>query len=121
MSTMQSGVIDLASCCRELIPIIDMVDEVGAAVGLTQSENSKMHVCIHEDNTGALVLAQTLPPQFTPASKHYKVKTHWFMERCIDLGIVIHEILTIEQLGYICTKCLPVATFQYFSKKLMGW
>ena len=109
---MQSGVIDLADCFRELIPIIDMVDEVGAAIGLTQSGNSKMHVCIHEDNSGALVLAQTLPPQFTPASKHYAVKTHWFRERCIDLGIVIKEISTKEQLGDICTKCLPVATFQ---------
>ena len=61
-----------------------MVGEVGAAIGLTQSVNSKMHVCIHEDNSGALVLAQKLPPQFTPASKHYAVKTHWFRERCIE-------------------------------------
>ena len=67
-----------------------MVDEVGAGIGLTQSENSMMHVCIHEYNSGALVLDQTLPPQFTKVSKHYAVKTHWFRERCIDLGIVIN-------------------------------
>ena len=77
-STMQAAVIALAACCRELMPIIDMVDEVGTTFGLTQSEKTKMHVCIHEDNTSALVLAQTLPPQFTPASKYYAVKTHWF-------------------------------------------
>ena len=28
-----------------------------------------MNVSIHEDNSGALVLAKTLPPQFTPQSK----------------------------------------------------
>ena len=75
---MQAEIIVLAACCRELMPIINMVHVVGTAVGLTHSENTKMHVTIHEDNAGALVLAQILPPPFTPASKHYAVKTHWF-------------------------------------------
>ena len=101
--------------------IINMVHVVGTAVGLTQSENKKMHVTIHEDNAGALVLAQTLPPQYTPASKHYAVKTHWFCEKYIERNIILQKISTIEQLGNICTKCLPVATFQYSRKKLMGW
>ena len=43
-STMQAEVIALADCCGELTSIIDMVQEVGTAVGLTQSESSKMHV-----------------------------------------------------------------------------
>ena len=46
--TMQSEVIALANCCRELISIISMVDEVVATIGLIQSEKSKMHVCIHK-------------------------------------------------------------------------
>ena len=111
----------LAGCCRELMPIIDMVDEVGTAVGLTQSEKTKMHVCIHEDNAGALVLDQILPPQFTLASKHYAVKTHWFCEKCLERSVVIQKISNTEQLGNICTKFLPVATFEYLRKKLMGW
>ena len=75
-STIQSEVIALEACCRELISIVFMVDEVGTAMSLIQSENSKMHVCIHEDNAGALVLAQIIPPQVTPRSKHYAAKTH---------------------------------------------
>ena len=110
-STIQSEVIALEACCRELIPIISMVYEVGTAIGLIKSQNSKIHVCTHEDNVGALVLAQTITPQFNPASKHYAVKTHWFREQLIDLGIFIQEILMTEQLGDICTKFLPVATF----------
>ena len=78
-----------------------------------------MHMCIHEYNASALVLAQTIPPQFNPASKQYAVKTHWFRDRCIDFEIVIQKILTIEQLGDICTKYLLVSTFQYLRKKLM--
>ena len=120
-STMQAEIIALAACCRELIPIIDLVDEVGTAVGLAQSENPKMHVRIHEDNAGALTLAQTVPPQMTPQSKHYAVKTHWFREKIIELGISIQKISTVEQIGDICTKCLPQATFEYLRKKLMGW
>ena len=121
MSTTQLEVIALAACCRELIPRIAMVDEMVASVGFTQFNNSKMHVCINEDNAGALILAQTLPTQLTPAVKHYVVKTHWLKERCIDLGIVIQKIPTTEQLGDTFTKCLPVATFHYLRNNLMGW
>ena len=80
-----------------------------------------MHVCIHENNAGALVLAQTLPPQFTPASKHYAVKTHWFREKCIERSVVIQKVSTIEQLGGVCTQFVPVVNFQYLRKKIMGW
>ena len=75
-STMQAEVIALAACCRELIPIVAMAKEVGIAVGLSTSESIKMHMYIHEDNTGARVLTQTLPPKFTLASKHYAVKAY---------------------------------------------
>jgi hypothetical protein len=33
---------------------------------------------VHEDNSGALVLADTLSPQFTPCGKYYAIKTIWF-------------------------------------------
>ena len=42
--TMQSEVIDLAAFGQEIITIIVMVDDVGADVGLAQSEKSRMHV-----------------------------------------------------------------------------
>ena len=73
---MQAEVINFSTCCQELMPIINVDDEVGTTVGLTQSETQKANVFIHKDNVGLLVIAQTLPPQFTPASKHYAVKTH---------------------------------------------
>ena len=56
-----------------------MVKLLGPAVGL-DVDNAEMHVSIHEDNAGALVLADTLPPQYTPRSKHYHTKTIWFCE-----------------------------------------
>ena len=50
MSIMKLEVIDLAACCQELIPRTAMVDEMVASVGFTQFKNSKMHLCINEDN-----------------------------------------------------------------------
>ena len=55
-STMQVEVIALAASCRELIPIVVTVKEIGTAVGLFASESTRMHVCIHEDNVGVFVL-----------------------------------------------------------------
>lgn len=98
-----------------------MVGEIGKAVGLTANEATKMHIAIHEDNAGALILAKTVPPQFTPRSKHYAIKTHWFREQIIKRGIELVKIETLEQLGDIATKCIPQAQFEYLRKKLMGW
>jgi hypothetical protein len=76
-STMEAEVVAIAHCARELIPIMQMVEFLGPAVNLPVDITS-MHVCIHEDNAGALILADTLPPQYTPRSKHYHIKTIWF-------------------------------------------
>ncbi len=68
LSTMEAEVNALAACMRELIPFIDMVKELTQSVGL-QAGDMNMNVSIHEDNLDALVLAETLPPQFMPRSK----------------------------------------------------
>jgi hypothetical protein len=79
LSMMEAKIIALSACCRELFPIIDMVCSLAEATNLPIG-NMTMNVSIHEDNLGALVLAKTLPPQFTPQSKYYAIKTIWFCE-----------------------------------------
>ncbi len=93
---------------------------LGTKVGLPVS-GTTMNVSIHEDNAGALVLAETLPPQFTPRSKHYAIKTIWFCEKIVLRGIRHFKIDTVEQLGDMFTKGLPRATFEYLRRKLLGW
>ena len=80
-----------------------------------------MDVSIHEDNAGALILAKTLPLQFTPRSKYYASKTIWFREEINTRGIKLFNIDTVEQLGDIFTKGLPRETFEYLRKNIMGW
>ncbi|KAL7486415.1 hypothetical protein ACHAW6_012023, partial [Cyclotella cf. meneghiniana] len=78
LSTMEAEIIALAHYCQELFPVVDIVAEDGGVVGLETNDLVFMHVSIHKDNAGALVLAETTPPEFTPRSKYYAIKTVWF-------------------------------------------
>ena len=79
LSNMEAEILAISNCARELIPIMQMVEFLGPAAGLPVDCTS-MHVCIHEDNAGALILAANLPPQYTPRSKNNHIKTIWFRE-----------------------------------------
>ncbi len=86
LSTMEAEVIALGACMKELILIMNMVKLLAIAVGIPAGDVN-MRVSVHEDNLGALVLAETLPPQFTPRSKYYATKTIWFHEEINRRGI----------------------------------
>ena len=58
------------------------------------------------------MLAETLPPQFKPPSKHYAIKTIWFQEQIVLRGIKLVKIDTVEQLGDMFTEGLPRAIFE---------
>ena len=77
---------------------MDMVNILGQSVGLTVVY-ATINVPMHEDNAGALMLAETLPPQSTPHSKHYETKTIWFREDIFKRGIKLVNIDTLQQLG----------------------
>jgi hypothetical protein len=66
---MEAKVVALGACMKELIPIMNMVQLLAVAV-VIPAVDVNMRVSVHEDNSGALVLAKTLPPQFTPCSKY---------------------------------------------------
>ena len=75
---MEAEIVALSHSCKELFPIMDMVGSLGPALGIPAGETT-MKVSVHEDNAGALVLAQKLPPEYTPRSKHYHTKTIWVL------------------------------------------
>jgi hypothetical protein len=120
LSTMEAKIIVLSACCRELFPIIDMVRSLGEATNLPIG-NTTMNVSIHEDNSGALVLAKTLPPQLNPQSKYYAIKTIWFREEIFKRDIQLNKIDTAKRLGDIFTKGLTRVVFNYLRKKIKGW
>jgi hypothetical protein len=105
---------------EELIPIMDMVQLLAGAAGIPAGDVN-MRVSVHEDNLGALVLAETLPPQFTPRSKYYATKNIWFCEEINKPGIKLLKIETSEQLGDMFTKGLAKTTFEYLRSKIIVW
>jgi hypothetical protein len=112
LSTQEAKTIALLACCRDLFPIIDMVESVTHQVNLPIGETT-MNLSVHKDNSGALVLAKTLPPQFTPQSKYYAIKRIWFCKEIHKCCVQLLKINTVEQLGDIFTKGLTQVTFEY--------
>ena len=98
-----------------------LVEAIAGSIGLKLDSSPKMHVTIHEDNSGALILANTLPPQFTPRSKHYAIKTIWFREKIVEHGIKVVAIDTKLQRGDIFTKMPPKEVFEFLRKLNQGW
>ncbi len=120
LSTMEAEIVAISHCTCDLIPIMQMVEFLRPAVGLPVDCTS-MHVCIHKDNAGVSILVDTLPPQYTPQSNHYHIKSIWFRELIKKLKIKLVKIETVEQLDDIFTKALPSVQFEYLQKNLMCW
>ena len=85
-------------CCRDFFPIIDIATSLGKSLGMSMG-NTTMNVSVSQYNAGALVLAITFPPQFTPCSKYYAIKTILFCQDIVKRGIKLPKIDTVEKLG----------------------
>jgi hypothetical protein len=122
-STMEAEYVALSSACKDLIPMVAMICSLSSSVGLSDDFIAKIHVRIHEDNVGALALANLEPGRMTPRSKHYALRYHWFRSHVADPAnrISIVKIDSRNQLGDIFTKGLSHVTFAYLRKRLMGW
>ncbi len=119
LSTMEAKIIALAACMREHIPIMDMVQSLADAMGIPAG-NVNMRVSVHEDNMGALVLAKTLPPQFTPRSKYYATKTIWFREEIHKRRIKLLKIdTTLSSLGISSPRAFLSPRLNTFDPKLL--
>lgn len=123
LSTMEAEYVALSTACKDLIPILALVRELCRAVGLPDEFEANLHCKIHEDNAGALTLANLEPQRMTPRSKHYAIKYHWFRDKVHDKSnrITIVKIDTKNQLGDLFTKGLTKVPFVHLRQILMGW
>mmetsp|Transcript_30431 Transcript_30431/g.69423 ORF Transcript_30431/g.69423 Transcript_30431/m.69423 type:complete len:1695 (-) Transcript_30431:406-5490(-) len=121
LSTMEAEYIALSTACRSLLPISDLLQELGGCLGLPVDPSSHLHIEVHEDNAGCLVLGNMEPRRMTPRSKHYAVKYHWFRSQIGPRNIKLTKIDTKDQLGDIFTKGLAQTQFEHLRKQIMGW
>jgi hypothetical protein len=120
-STIEAEYVSLSTSCRDLFPIIDLTKEICSSLSLQLDDVVNMHVRIHEDNVGTLILGKLEPWRMTPRSKHYAVKYHWFCEQIGPCNVELVKIATEDQLGDVFTKGLNKISFKRLQKKLKGW
>ena len=120
-STMMAEYIALSSGMRQLLPTIDLFNEICEKLNITRDKNDTV-VNVFEDNEGALKLASKELPRYTPNSKHFGVKYHWFREKLKDpdYNIDILPIDTKDQLADIFTKGLGKVDYCKKRDHLMG-
>ena len=121
LSTMEAEYVALSTACKDLFPIVDMVQSLSSAVGLSCESVAQLHIKIHEDNVGALTLAGLEPRRMTPRSKHCAIKYHWFWEHVSTRRIQLVKVDTQNQFGDLFTKGLPFPAFSHLRSMLMGW
>jgi hypothetical protein len=80
---MEAEYVALSMSCQDLFPIIDVTKELCSIFNLDMQASADLHIKIHKDNVGALMLGKLEPWQMTPCSKHYAIKYHWF---CKHIG-----------------------------------
>jgi hypothetical protein len=74
--------------------MIDLTKEICSYLSLQLDNVVNMHVKVHKDNVGTLILGKLEPGQMTPGSKHYAVKNHWFHEQIGPRGVDLVKLAT---------------------------
>jgi hypothetical protein len=97
-----------------------MVQSLAVAEG-RQTGVVNIKVSVNEDNLGALVLAETLPLQFTPRSKYYATKTIWFSEEITNGESSFLRLILLNSLGIFSPMvCVSPRLSTFDPKSLVG-
>jgi len=63
LSTMEAEYYSMSMAMKQLIPLLDLIQEVYPAVGLADPKEKRLHTTVYEDNSAALQLAQMELPR----------------------------------------------------------
>jgi hypothetical protein len=111
----------LSMAMRDLLPLRELLIALSPSVTLNGRHPTTFRTSVHEDNSGALSLANLEPGRGTPRSKHYAVKLHWFRSKLGSHPIQVVQISTDLQRADILTKGLTRLKFRAIRKQLCGW
>jgi hypothetical protein len=120
-STMESEYTALSMALRAAIPLIAVTKSVTAGLAYTRDRILTFKATVHEDNQGALILANLEPGRHTPRSKFYALRLHWFRSWLKPNEIEIIFISTKLQKADYLTKPLQSMPFAINRKLSMGW
>lgn len=124
LSTVAAEYVAFSMAMRDLLPMRELLQEIGSALGQEVKTLSEMRSTVFEDNTGCLSLVNT--PRMSTRNKWLSLKYHWFRSKIgvhngVHQGIDARYICSASQLADGFTKSLPEAQFITLRKLLMGW
>ena len=113
----------LSMAMKDLLPLRRIFETVGEALGIDNEIITSFKTTVWEDNMGALHLAKLSPGQYTPRSKHYAVKYHWFRSHLSDTTnrTSVEHIDSHSQKADVLTKSLTKTTFESIRELLCVW
>lgn len=120
-STMEAEYTALSTAMRELLPFKNLVTAKAKVIGFDETELTRIQTVVHEDNAGALTLANMEAGRITPRSKFYAIKLHWFRSKLKPNNMVVVKVETTKQKADILTKGLRKIKFKENRLLLCGW
>jgi hypothetical protein len=111
-STTEAEYNALSDSMREVLPLQELLQVIATTVGYQAALATNFQTTVHEDNAACLKLANLSPGQFTPRTKFYAVKMHWFRSHLSDRC----KVVKIDM-----TKSLSADKFEAIRKLLCGW
>ena len=120
-STMEAEYSALSMALRAAIPLLEVVRYVVNGFAAAKHFVTRFKTTVHEDNQGALCLAQMEPGRNTPRSKFYAIKMHWFRSWLKPNEIVLEYIESKNQKADILTKSLGTVAFEDNRFLSCGW
>jgi hypothetical protein len=120
-STMEAEYSALSMALRATIPLLEVVRYVVNGFADTKNVVTRFKTTVHEDNMGALRLAQMEPGRNTPRSKFYAIKLHWFRSWLKPKEIELEYIESKSQKADILTKSLGTVDFEANRRLSCGW
>ena len=119
LSITDAEYISLSQSLREIIPVINLLNELKEINFAPVSIVPAVYCKAFEDNSGTLELAKT--PRLRPRTKHINIVYHHFREHVRKRIIQLFPVSTTDQLADIFTKPLSVLLCIKFRKEIMGW
>ena len=121
-STMESEYTALSMALRAFIPLQAVIRSVVKGLHYERRESVTFNATVHEDNQGALILANLEPGRHTIRSKFYALKLHWFRTWIAGRNNVKIVFVTTElQKADFLTKAMAPEPFKRNRALSMGW
>ena len=119
LSSTEAEYTGLSYALREVIPIMQLLEEIKSNGFPIGSTIPKVKCNVYEDNSGALEIAKT--HKYRPRTKHLNVKLHHFRDYVSRGKIFINHISSQNQLADYLTKPVNKDILNYLRKTVMGW